>query len=89
LNTLQIDWVTQMSGVSNRAKTLRRMAQRAALVVAIAATISVGARSFASTVELADRPISREVPESAELFGTGAVLVAVAASARKVIRNRI
>jgi hypothetical protein len=60
------------------------MAQHAAIVVAIGATISVGARSFASTVELADRPMSHEVPESAELFGTGAVLLATAASVRRV-----
>jgi hypothetical protein len=60
------------------------MAQHAAIVVAIGATISVGARSFASTVELADLPMSHEVPESAELCGTGAVLLATAASVRKV-----
>jgi hypothetical protein len=64
------------------------MAQHAAVVVAIGTTISVGARSFASTVELADRPISHEVPESVELFGTGAVLIAAAASVRKVNRRR-
>jgi len=64
------------------------MAQRAAIVVAIGTTISVGARSFASTVELADPPMAREVPEYAELFGTGAVLVAAAASVRKVNRRR-
>jgi hypothetical protein len=82
-------WVIQMTGEHDRAKTLRRMAQWAAIVVAIGTTISVGARSFASTVELADPPMSREVPESAELFGTGAVLVAAAASARKANRRRI
>jgi hypothetical protein len=56
--------------------------------VAIGTTLSVGARSFANTVELADRPLSREVPESAELFATGAVLVATAASVRSVNRRR-
>lgn len=75
--------------VRDRTKTLRRLAQLAAIVVGIGTTISVGARSFASTAELAARPMSREVPESAELFGTGAVLVAVAASVRKVNRHRI
>jgi hypothetical protein len=74
-----------MTGVANRAKILRRLAQVAAIVVAIGITISFGARSFASTVELADRPMTREVPESVELFGTGAALLVVAASARRVI----
>ena len=58
-----------------------------AIVVAIGITISFGARSFASTVELSDRQGTTEVPESAELFGTGAVLIAVAASARRVVRR--
>jgi hypothetical protein len=88
-SAIDLDWVIQMTGASDRAKTLRRMAQRAAIVVAVGTTISVGARSFASTVELADPPISREVPESAELFGTGAVLIAAAASARRANRRRI
>jgi hypothetical protein len=74
-----------MIGVRDRAKTLKRFAQVAAIIVAIGITISFGARSFASTVELVDRPLTREVPESVELFGTGAVLVAVAASARRVM----
>jgi hypothetical protein len=74
-----------MTGVRDRAKILKRFAQVAAIVVAIGITISFGARSFASTVELVDRPLTREVPESVELFGTGAVLVAVAASARRVL----
>jgi hypothetical protein len=82
----------EMDGVRNRAKTLRRLAQAAAVVVAIGITISFGARSFASTfastVELADRPISSDVPESAKLFGAGVVLVAVAASARRVAGRR-
>jgi len=59
----------------------------AAIVVAAGVTISFGARSFASTVELSDRPAATEVPEWAELFGTGAVLVAMAASARRVARR--
>ena len=57
-----------------------------ALVVATGIMISVGARSFASTVELADRPATAEIPESVELFGMGALLVAMAASARRVVR---
>jgi hypothetical protein len=77
-----------MADLRNRAKRLRQLAQLAAIVVAMGITISVGARSFASTVELADRPTTHEVPESAELFGTGAGLVAVAASARKAVRRR-
>jgi hypothetical protein len=76
-----------MVGIQNQAKRLRRIAQVAAIVVAAGITISFGARSFASTVELADRPAATEVPESAELFGTGAVLVAIAASARRVARR--
>jgi len=56
------------------------------MLFAIGITISLGARSFASTVELASRPAPTEVPESAELFGTGAVLVIVAASARRVVK---
>jgi hypothetical protein len=74
-----------MSDVRNQAKRFRRIAQVAAIVVAIGITISFEARSFASTVELADRPMSHEVPESLELFGTGAVLIVVAASTRRVI----
>ena len=66
-------------------KRLRQLAQAAAIVVAIGITISFGARSFASTVELVDRPMAREVPEAVELFGTGAALVAVAASARRAM----
>jgi hypothetical protein len=81
-----------MDGVRNGAKTLRRLAQGAAVVVAIGITISFGARSFASTfaskVELADRPISSDVPEWAKLFGLGVVLVAVSASARRVAARR-
>jgi len=57
------------------------------MLLAIGITISLGARSFASTVELATRPAPTEVPESAELFGTGAVLVIVAASARRVVKR--
>ena len=77
----------KMAAFRIRAKSLRRIAQAAAFVVAAGITISFGARSFASTVELADRPMAREVPESAELFGTGAVLVVMAASARRVVRR--
>src|SRR5215510_13418721 len=68
----------KMAAFRNRAKSLRRIAQAAAFVVAAGITILFGARSFASTVELVDRPATREVPESAELFGTGAVLVVMA-----------
>jgi hypothetical protein len=60
-----------------------------AIVVAAGITISFGARSFASTVELAERPSSSEIPESAELFGTGALLVVIAASARRVVRRGV
>jgi hypothetical protein len=81
----RLDWVKKMTRVRNRSKKLRRIAQLAAIVVVMGITISFGARSFASTVELADRPATREIPESVELFGTGAVLVAVAASTRKVM----
>jgi hypothetical protein len=59
----------------------------AAIIVAAGITILFGARSSASTVELANRPAVTEVPESVELFGTGAVLVAVAASARRASRR--
>jgi TRAP-type C4-dicarboxylate transport system permease small subunit len=77
-----------MKGLRNRAKRLRQLAQLAAILVAMGITISYGARSFASTVELANRPIAREVPESAELFGMGVGLLAVAASARRAVRRR-
>jgi len=76
-----------MSVLRILAKRLRRIAQVVAIVVAIGITISFGARSFASTVELAERPSNAEVPESAELFGTGALLVVMAASARRVVRR--
>lgn len=73
--------------VRNRGKRLRRIAQVVAIVVAIGIMISFGARSFASTVEFADRPATAEIPEAVELFGTGALLVAMAASARRVVRR--
>jgi len=76
-----------MQSAENPRKRLRRIVQLAAMLVAIGVTISLGARSFASTVELASRPQPTEVPESAELFGTGAVLVLVAASARRVVKR--
>jgi hypothetical protein len=76
-----------MDVLRDRTRKLRRIAHVAAIVVAAGITISFGARSFASTVELADRPAVTEVPESAELFGTGAALVAMAASARRVARR--
>jgi hypothetical protein len=76
-----------MSVLLNRPKRLRRIAQVAAITAAIGITISYGPRSFASTVELAERPSSAEVPESAQLFGTGALLVVMAASARRIVRR--
>jgi hypothetical protein len=76
-----------MTVLRNRAKRLRRLVQALAIVVAVGITISWGARSFASTVEFAERPSPGEFPEPVELFGTGALLVVVAASARRVVRR--
>jgi hypothetical protein len=76
-----------MTVLRNPAKRLRRIAQVVGIVVAIGITISFGARSFASTVEFAERPSAGEFPEPAELFGTGALLVVMAASARRVVRR--
>jgi hypothetical protein len=52
-------------------------------------TVSLGARTIGSTVELTGRSVRVEIPESAELFEAGTVLVGVAASAQRVMRRRL
>ena len=52
-------------------------------------TTTVGARSIGSTVELAGGAVRLHIPESVELFAAGALLVAIAASAERVMRRRL
>jgi len=52
-------------------------------------TASLGARSIGSTVELTGMPVRVEIPEAAELFAAGTMLVGVAASAQRVMRRRL
>ncbi len=51
-------------------------------------TVSLGARSIGNTVELTGRSVRVEIPESAELFAVGTMLVGVAASAQRVMRRK-
>jgi len=51
-------------------------------------TASLGARTIGNTVELTGRSVRVEIPESAELFAAGTMLVGVAASAQRVMRKR-
>jgi hypothetical protein len=51
-------------------------------------TVSLGARSIGNTVELTGRSVRVEIPESAELFAAGTMLVGVATSAQRVMRRR-
>ena len=51
-------------------------------------TVSLGARSMGNTVELTGRSVRVEIPESAELFAAGTMLVGVATSAQRVMRRK-
>lgn len=51
-------------------------------------TASLGARSI-GTVELTGMPVRVEIPEAAELFAAGTMLVGVAASAHRVMRRKL
>jgi len=67
-----------------------RWLQLAMIVVPIGVlTASLGARSIGNTVELTGRSMRVEVPESAELFAAGTMLVGIAASAQRVMRRRL
>ena len=52
-------------------------------------TASLGARSIGTTVELTGMPVRVEIPEAAELFAAGTMLVGVAASAQRVMRRKL
>jgi hypothetical protein len=52
-------------------------------------TASLGARSIGNTVELTSGQLRVEIPESAELFAAGTMLVGIAASAQRVMRRRL
>jgi hypothetical protein len=52
-------------------------------------TASLGARSIGSTVELTSGSMRVEIPDSAELFAAGTMLVGIAASAQRVMRRRL
>jgi len=52
-------------------------------------TASLGARSIGATVELTSGFGRVELSEPAELFAAGTMLVAVAASAQRVMRRRL
>jgi hypothetical protein len=51
-------------------------------------TASLGARSIGNTVELTGRSVRVEIPESAELFAAGTMLVGIATSAERVMRRK-
>ena len=51
-------------------------------------TASLGARSIANTVELSNKNLRLEIPESAELFAAGTMLVGIAGSAQRVMRKK-
>jgi hypothetical protein len=51
-------------------------------------TVSVGAGSLGNTVELSNKSVRIEIPESAELFAAGTMLVAIAGSAQRVMRRK-
>ena len=67
-----------------------RWLQIAAIVIPVGVlTTTLGARSISNTVELANRSVQSEIPESAELFAVGAMLVGLASSAQRVARHRL
>ena len=51
-------------------------------------TASLGARTIGNTVELTNKSVRVEIPESAELFAAGTMLVGIAASTERAIRRR-
>jgi len=51
-------------------------------------TTSLGARSISNTVELSNKSVRVEMPESAELCAAGTMLMGIAASAQRVLRRR-
>jgi len=51
-------------------------------------TASLGAGSIGNTVELSNRSVRVEIPESAELFAAGTMLVGIAGSAQRVMRRK-
>ena len=68
----------------------RTWLQIAMIIVPIGVlTASLGARSIGNTVELTSGLVRVEIPESAELFAAGTMLVGVAASAQRVMRRRL
>lgn len=68
----------------------RRWLLLAMIIVPIGVlTASLGARSVGNTVELTGRPMRVEIPESAELFAAGTMLVGIAASAQHVMRRQL
>ncbi len=52
-------------------------------------TASLGARSIGNTVELSNHSVRIEIPEPAELFAAGTMLVAIAASAERAMHRRL
>lgn len=52
-------------------------------------TASLGARTIGNTVELSNKSVRIEVPESAELFAAGTMLVGIAGSAQRVMRKKL
>jgi len=51
-------------------------------------TVSLGARSIGNTVELSNKSVRVEIPESAELYAAGTMLVSIAGSAQRVMRKK-
>ena len=51
-------------------------------------SVSVGAGSIGNTVELSNKSVRIEIPEAAELFAAGTMLVGIAGSAQRVMRRK-
>lgn len=68
----------------------KRWLQIAAIVIPVGVlTTTLGARSIGSTTEFTHRSVLVDIPESAELFAVGAMLVGLASSAQRVVRRRL
>ena len=68
--------------------SIRRWVQVAAIMIPVGVlSVSLGARSM-STFELTTGSVRVDIPESAELFAAGTILVGMAASAERATRRR-
>jgi hypothetical protein len=80
-----------MSSKCKRMSGQRVIAQLLAIsvvVIALGVGVSLEARSIETAAALVHQSVQGGVPEAAELFAVGMVLVGIAASTRRVIRRR-